>query len=264
MKLKLVPARQGIAWVKSGLRVFFMKPMAFCLLFLIFMVVGPSLVLAIAPLATIAFMLATQQALQGRFPMPSVYIQPLRADRQRLWAQVKLGVAYAVCTVLLWIISKSVEGGALDALHAAMSAGKSPEELAPLMSDPRLQAWWFVLVVGVGLLAVPFWYAPALVHWGRMGAGKAVFFSTVACWRNKGALMVYSLGWTAVMMAFAVVSSTIIALLGSPQLALAAIMPAALMISAAFYASLFFTFVDCFEPADAGDIPIESPSKTMP
>jgi len=41
-------------------------------------------------------------------------------------------------------------------------------------------------------------------------------------------------------------------------------MPAALMISAAFYASLFFTFVDCFEPADAGDIPIESPSKTMP
>jgi hypothetical protein len=264
MKLKLVPARRGIAWVKSGLRVFIMRPMAFCLLFLIFMVVGPSLVLAIAPLTTIAFMLATQQALQGRFPMPTVYIQPLRADRRRMWAQVKLGVVYAVCTVLLWFISKSVEGGALDTLNAAMGAGKSPEELAPLMSDPRLQAWWFVLVVGVGLLAVPFWYAPALVHWGGMDAGKAVFFSTVACWRNKGALVVYSLGWTAVMMVFAIVSSTIIALLGSPQLALAAIMPAALMVSAAFYASLFFTFADCFEPAGPGDISIESPTKYTP
>lgn len=264
MKLKLVPARQGMAWVKSGLRVFFMRPMAFCLLFLIFMVVGPSLVLAIAPLTTIAFMLATQQALQGRFPMPSVYIQPLRADRKRMWAQVKLGVAYAVCTVLLWLLSKGVEGGALDALNAAMVAGKSPEELAPLMSDPRLQAWWFVLVVGVGILAVPFWYAPALVHWGGMGAGKAVFFSTVACWRNRGAMVVYSLGWTAVMMVFAITSSTIIAVLGSPQIALAAIMPAALMVSAAFYASLFFTFTDCFEPADPGDIPIESPTRETP
>lgn len=264
MKLKLVPPRQGIAWVKSGLRVFFMKPMAFCLLFLIFMVVGPSLVLAIAPLTTIAFMLATQQALQGRFPMPTVYIQPLRADRKRMWAQVRLGVAYAICTVLLWFISKSVEGGALDALNTAMVAGKSPEELAPLMSDPRLQAWWFVLVIGVGLLAVPFWYAPALVHWGGMGAGKAVFFSTVACWRNKGALMVYSLGWTTVMTVFAIVSTTIIALLGSPQLALAAIMPAALMISAAFYASLFFTFADCFEPADPSGVPVESTTNKAP
>jgi hypothetical protein len=264
MRLKLVPARQGLVWVKHGLRVFFMRPMAFCLLFLIFMIVGPSVMLAVAPLATIGFMLATQEALQGRFPWPSVFVRPLQIDKRRLWAQVKLGLAYAACTLLVYFISKAVDAGALDELNKAMGSGQNPQDVAPLLSDPRLQAWWFVLVAGVGLLAAPFWYAPALVHWGGMSAGKAVFFSTVACWRNKGALLLYSLGWAAVMMVFALVSGTIFALLGAPQLALAAIMPAALMLSAAFYASLYFTFVDCFEPGDAGDIPIAPPPQETP
>lgn len=264
MRLKLVPPRQGIVWVKNGLRVFFMRPMAFCLLFLIFMVVGPSLMLAVAPLATIGFMIATQQALQGRFPMPGVFIQPLRVDKPRLWAQVKLGLAYAACSLAVYLVAKAVSGDALTALNTAMSTGKSPEEVAPLLSDPRLQAWWFILVGGVSLIAIPFWFAPALVHCDGMGAGKAVFFSTVACWRNKGALLVYSLGWMSVMIVFALVSGTVFSLLGAQQYALAAVMPAALMLSAAFYASLYFTFVDCFEPAGAGHAAIEPPAHEAP
>jgi len=259
MKLKLVPPRQGIVWVKNGLRVFFMRPLAFCLLFLLYMIVGPSLMLAVAPLATIAFMLATQEALQGRFPMPGVFIQPLRIDKKRLWGQVKLGLSYAACTLALYLISRAIGGDAMEQLNTAMTAGKSPEELAPLLSDPRLQAWWFVLLVGVGLLAVPFWYAPPLVHWGGMSAGKAVFFSTIACWRNKGALAVFSLSWAAVMLVVAIISGTLFALLGARQYAVAAIMPAALMLSAAFYASLYFTFADCFEPGEGADAPVAPP-----
>jgi hypothetical protein len=264
MKLKLVEPRQGIVWVKNGLRVFFMRPMAFCLLFLIFMVVGPSLMLAVAPLATIGFMLATQLALQGRFPMPSVFIQPLRVNRQRLWAQVKLGLAYAACSLTVYLVAKAVSGDVLTELNTAMNAGKAPDEVAPLLSDPRLQAWWLILVGGMALLAVPFWFAPALIHWGGMGAGKAVFFSTMACWRNKGALLLYSLGWAAVMIVFALVSGTIFSLLGAQQYALAAVMPAALMLSAAFYASLYFTFADCFEPTDADSARVEPPVQETP
>jgi hypothetical protein len=43
----------------------------------------------------------------------------------------------------------------------------------------------------------------------------------------------------------------VLQLLGAPQLALVAVMPAALMLSAAFYASLYFTFADSFEAAAA-------------
>jgi len=106
---------------------------------------------------------------------------------------------------------------------------------------------WLILAVGVALLAVPFWHAPALVHWGGQGAAKSLFFSTVACWRNKGALTVFTLGWFGVLVAFAFLSTAVFALLGVPQLAFLAFTPAMLMLTSAFYASLYFSFVDSFE-----------------
>jgi len=103
-----------------------------------------------------------------------------------------------------------------------------------------------------GLLSVPFWHAPALVHWGRHGVGKALFSSTVAVWRNRGAFAVYSLVWFAVIMLFALLANLVFGLLGQTQLVALAAMPASLIFSTVFYASLYFTFTDCFAP-DAAD-----------
>jgi len=262
MKLKLVPARQGLAWVRHGLRVFFMRPMAFCLLFLIFMFAMATSMLVVAPLATIAFMLATQDALQGRFPMPSVFIRPLRVDRKRMWAQIQLGVAYTVCAVGVYLVFVAIDGGAMGRFEAAMAAGRPPEELLPLATDSRLQAAWLVLFTGVAIISVPFWYAPALVHWGGMSAAKAAFFSTVACWRNKGALALYSLAWAGIVALLALFITTLMAALASPQM-MFLMSPATLMVSAAFYASLFFTFADCFEPDRGQAVPLDAaPTET--
>ena len=57
--MKLVPARQGMRWLRDGLRIFFRRPLAFCVLFLIYLLVGPMLMLAVSPLATLGFMIAT-------------------------------------------------------------------------------------------------------------------------------------------------------------------------------------------------------------
>lgn len=250
MKLKLVPARQGMLWVRQGLGVFFRRPVAFCLLLFIYMLVGPVFAFAVAPLASLAFMIATRQVLDGRFPLPGVFIEPLRGSNARRWAQLKLGLGYAVgITLVLWL-GDAIGGRSFDALREAMSSGKTtPQEMEPLLSNPDLQLAWLLVLAGIGLLAVPFWHAPALVHWAGHGAGKAMFFSTVACWRNKAALAVYMLGWAAVTVLFALLSSIVLGLLGAAQLAIVAMMPAMLMLSAAFYASLYFTFADSFEPA---------------
>jgi len=251
MRLKLIPARQGALWVRQGLRIFFRRPLAFCMLFLIYMLIGPVVMFAVAPLATVAFMIATRQALQGRAPMPSVYIEPLQVSRAQRWAQLQLGIGYAIGIALVFWLGDAVGGRAFDALREAVAAGKSsPQELEPLLSDPDLQLGWLLLAGGLALLSVPFWHAPALVHWGAHPAAKALFFSTVACWRNKWAFAVYSLGWGAVIIVFAMISTTVFALLGMPQVAFAAVTPAMLMLSAAFYASLYFTFADSFEIPD--------------
>ena len=265
MKLKLVPARQGAVWVRQGLSVFFRKPLAFCVLFLVYLLVGPMLMLAVAPLVSLGFMIATRQALDNRFPFPGVFVEPLRVSRSQRWAQIQLGLAYAVSVAGVFWVADVVGGAAFDAVRQAVSSGKTtPQELEPLLADMHLQLAWLILAGGVALLAVPFWHAPALVHWDGQSAIKAMFFSTVACWRNKGALTVYSLGWGAVMLLFAFVTTMVFALLGAPQLVYLAFTPAMLMLSSAFYASLYFTFADSFEPTANSMSPPPPPALETP
>ena len=93
MKLQLVPARQGALWVRRAFGIFFKRPLAFAALFTGFLffglvamlvpLIGPVLLLASLPLVSLAFMLATQRALKGEFPGPSVFIAPFRVDRAR-------------------------------------------------------------------------------------------------------------------------------------------------------------------------------------
>ncbi|MEP7057489.1 MAG: BPSS1780 family membrane protein [Caldimonas sp.] len=262
MKLQLVPARQGALWVRQGFGVFLRQPMGFAGMFAAFLfcvfvltvlpVVGPLLLLALLPLGSLGFMIATRRALDGRFPLPRAFIEPLRSGRAPLLAMIKLGLIYAASTwVILWL-SDVIDGGALDALIEAQAATKSsPDVVAAKLADPRLEAGVLLRFALLGLLSVPFWHAPALVHWGRLGAAKALFFSTVACWRNKGAFIVYSLTWLGVLVMFALVANLVFALFGRAQLVPFVAMPASLVLSTVFYASLYFTFAACFsaEPA---------------
>ncbi|WP_372524624.1 BPSS1780 family membrane protein [Piscinibacter sp.] len=257
MKLQLVPARRGALWVRSGFRIFFRRPLAFCALFIIYLVaaqllmllwpIGPALLFMIVPMASLGFMIATRMALEGRVPLPSVFVEPLRGGAARLRAQIQLGLVYAAAVGTIIWLTDTVGGPAFDALQQAVASGKAtPESLTPLLADPTLQAGMLLFLGLTSALSVPYWHAPALVHWGEQGWAKALFFSTVACWRNKGALSVYALTWGGVILLFAVLSNLVFALLGQPQLVLIAATPAALMFSTVFYASLYFTFADCF------------------
>ena len=48
MKLQLVPARQGALWVRYGLRVFFRRPLAYCVLFGMCLFLAPLFLFAAA------------------------------------------------------------------------------------------------------------------------------------------------------------------------------------------------------------------------
>ena len=257
MKLRLIPASRGAQWVRQGFVVFFKHPLGFAGLFATFLfvlfvallipLVGSLLLLAVLPLASLGFMIGTHNALNGRFPMPRVFIDPLRHGRPRMVAMVQLGVLYALATALIMWLSDVVDAGALDKLMQALSNNKTtPESMQEALSNPRLQMGLLLRFGLAGLLSVPFWHAPALVHWGGHTAAKSLFFSLVACWRNRGAFTVYALTWTAVILLFAVLANLLFALLGQVQLMALAAMPASLIFSTVFYASLYFTFADCF------------------
>jgi len=260
MKLQLVPARQGALWVRRGFGVFFRRPLAFAALFTGFLffglvallvpLIGPLLLLASLPLVTLGFMLATQRTLQGELPGPAVFIAPMRASRAERFALLKMGLAYAACSVAIIWLSDTVDGGKFEALQAAMTGGKEDSTaIAALLADPQLQIGLLLRFGLASLLSLPFWHAPALVHWGGQGVAKALFFSTVACWRNMAAFAVYALAWAGVILLFGVVANVLAAVLQQAQLIALAAVPTGLLLSTVFYASLYFTFTDCFASA---------------
>jgi hypothetical protein len=112
--------------------------------------------------------------------------------------------------------------------------------------DQRIEFGLLLRTALAGLLSIPFWHAPALVHWDGHGLAKSLFSSTIACWRNKAALAVYSLTWFGVVMLSSVISNVLVLLVGNMQLATVVAMPMLLMLSTIFYVSLYFTFADCF------------------
>ena len=109
----------------------------------------------------------------------------------------------------------------------------------------------FLRRVLVALLSVPFWHAPPLVAWAGQGLMQSLFSSTVAVWRCKGAFVVYALVWFGLMIILGTGAALITSVLGVPRFAAAAALPLALAVMTAFYASLWFTFVDSFEVPEA-------------
>ncbi|TMH11905.1 MAG: hypothetical protein E6H65_07995 [Betaproteobacteria bacterium] len=147
MKLLHVRARQGARWVNQGLRVFFRRPLAFCGLMLLCLLLAPLLLFAMAPLASLGFMIATGQSLQGRFPLPGVFVEPLRISRRRLYAHMKLCLLYAAGITIVFWLARAIGGAAIDAVMQAVAAGKtSVEELEPLLSATDFQLARFVLL----------------------------------------------------------------------------------------------------------------------
>jgi hypothetical protein len=260
MKLHTVPAGRGALWVRQGFLVFCRRPLAFCGLFVSFVIVmqlaallypiGTVLVCGAMPLASLGFMIATRAALAGRFPTPAAFIEPLRGGRARLWVQLQLAGLYAMGMLAIGWIFWSVGGAEFEALQKLMAGGKaSPESLIPLISNGRLQTAMWLLSALAALLSVPFWHAPALAHWDGQGLAQSLFSSTIACWRNKAAFTIYGLTWVGVFLALVTAAEVIFGVIGAPQLILYLIPPLWLLFATVFYASLYFTFADSFEPS---------------
>jgi hypothetical protein len=134
-----------------------------------------------------------------------------------------------------------------------MQGEKSQAEIDALLAEPGVTTAVLLALVLGSMLSVPFWHAPALVHWGGQGVAQALFSSTLAVWRCKGAFFTYMLAWVGVILVFGLVAALLFGLLGMPQLANFVGVPAGLTFSTVFYISLLFTYTDSFGGAEPED-----------
>ncbi|MCI4440559.1 hypothetical protein EDC62_0321 [Tibeticola sediminis] len=259
MKLQLVPARSGLAWVREGLRTFWRQPLAFVGLFFMFMAVvsvatmlpwiGLPLALVLLPALTLGMMAATREAVAGRFPMPWVLFTAFREGKARTIAMLQLGALYAAGFFGVMGFSALFDGGKFAQVYL-LGGSLTPE----LMNAPGFQAATWAATAAYLPLSMMFWHAPALVHWHGVAPVKSLFFSFVACARNFKAFFLYTLGWLAVFIGAGVLAMLISALFGNPGIATVALVPAALMMAAMFFTSMWFTVRDCFLDEAAGSV----------
>ncbi|MGP1630164.1 MAG: BPSS1780 family membrane protein, partial [Giesbergeria sp.] len=261
MKLRIVPARTGIAWVKDGIRVFWRQPMALSALYFmtiatmlfvsILPFIGPVLAQILLPSATLAMMVASAETMQGRFPTPALLLVAFRSGRQRLRAMAVLGMLCAAGFLLIVAISAVFDGGQFA---LAYLGGEPLTQEAAKSSDFQL-AVRVVMALSIPLFLL-FSHASGLVHWHGVSPMKSLFFSLVAIVRNLGAFTVYGLGWLFVFamsgIAMTLVSGLLAAMgLGSALDVLFGTMVAlAMMLTTMYITSIVLTFRDCFEPPE--------------
>jgi hypothetical protein len=195
-------------------------------------------------------MIASRRVGDGQAAMPGAIADLLTSGRSRLLALLKLGLVYAAATFLLFWLAGVLDGGALESFFESWPDPKTTQEVAAArVADPRLQFGLVLRLAFAGALSVPFWHAPALLFWGDPGWAKSLFFSSVAVWRNKGAFAIYALVWIALWLLLLAIVSVGVGLFGPQRFTLVAT-PLTLVFSTIFYASLWFTFTDCFSPSD--------------
>lgn len=268
MSLRILDAapRRGMAWVSQAFALFLRRPLGFSLLFLLFLVtamvllalpyVGALLLLAGLPLLTLGFATATRAALAGENVHAGQLVEPLLpgADAGRRRTLLSLCAAFAVTSALVMLLAEGADGGTFERLQILLAGTRDEaanREIDALLADPRLHRGMWLRFGLSGALAIPFWHAPMLVWWHGQGMAQALFSSTLACWRNKGAFAIYLLAWLATVASFSVLAGLVFTLLGAPQMLAVAALPAGLLFSTAFYVSLYFTYADCF--AQSGD-----------
>ena len=258
---------EGVQWTRDAFRLFLRRPLPFTAMFVAFLlaallativpVVGGVAMLMALPLLSLGFMIGSRAARNDTAVHPGLFIEPLRGERGRRNTLLTLCAVYALGTMLIMTLSEWVDDGAFERLQRLMAQGdEARAEMEALLADPRL-AWGLVTRFGLAAcLSVPFWHAPALVYWQGQGVGQALFSSTLAVWRCKGAFLMYSLAWAGVIAVFGALVGLLFSLFDARQLAGVVAMPAGLMFSTVFYVSLLFTYEGCF--SDTGTARLEA------
>jgi len=250
-----LPASAGWQWIVKGWALFKCQPMAlftwamFVTLVLIFATltapIGPLLFITLMPAITLMTLTLTRHVDKGERITPAMWFAALKPAGvfKKLLA---LGILYVgICLSVGFLVFLPFAGE----LNQAMQTLVDTQDAEPLMNT--LQTPLLIFAGFYFLLAALFWYSPVLIGWHDSGIGKALFFSAVACWRNKWAFIVYGAAWAAIFFVVDMAIGLIVAA-GLPlDVAAALQLPLNVFIGSVLYASFYPTFREVFSFVDA-------------
>ena len=164
-----------------------------------------------------------------------------------------MGILYlAICLLLGLIAFMPFANEVTEALKLVTAAN----DLLPLLEAVRtpmlIFAGFYVLMAAI------FWYAPVLVAWHQLKITQALFFSGVACWRNKFVFLVYGVSWLGVFLAIDSAMSLLVWVGLSNSLAATIQVPINIIAGAVLYCSFYPSYSSVFVANDTQAVVAQS------
>jgi len=197
------------------------------------------MLIAATPTLTFITLCACQNITRGRQMLPGMWLEPLRSKdvRRRL---LGLGLAYLACCIMAGFAATLPF---LGDLTAAVGDGTDVDAALLLEAMVRPLITFAILYI---LISALFWHAPALTGWHGIKLTQALFYSMVACWRNKWPFLLYGLSWGAIFVAVQF-SGTALNSLGLPLGVIQfVLMPVNIIVAAVLYCSFYPTYMSVF------------------
>ena len=260
MDARRLPARHGVLWLLAGFALFRRQPplmtaLTFGYLLTVVVVnlipkIGPVLLPLLLPALTVILANGCRAIERGQTFDGEALMFSLSAQRVGL---IRLGGLHLIGSSLV------VLGGYAFGDPINISDGMSQEEAEALLTDLGI-----VMLMASPLL-MAFWFAPLLTAWNGVSAGKSLFFSFVASWRNWRSFAMYGL---ALALVGGILPGLILIIAGLISQPLFGILSVALRLVLIFVlaptmvASVYLSYRDVFEsrePVEAGE-----PSPALP
>ena len=245
MDARQLPARHGVLWLLAGFALFrrhppLMTAITFGYLLTVIVVnlipkIGPFLLPLLLPALTVMLANGCRAVERGRPFDSEALIAGISAQRVGL---IRLGGLHLVGSSLL-VLAGFALGDPIN-----LSDGLDPEEAMALATDLA------VILLLASPLLMAFWFAPLLTAWNGVGAGKSLFFSFIASWRNWRAVTMYGL---VLILVGAVLPGLILIVAGLLSQSLLAVLSVALRMLLIFVlaptmaASVYLSYRDVFE-----------------
>jgi hypothetical protein len=254
LQAAILPPGAGWSWIVLGGRLFRRQPMAMLFWSIatsffinagaLIPVLGQTALVLLTPLLTFLTLCACRNLDEGVRMMPGLWLQPLQIPgvASRL---LRLGLLYLGCSFIAALVAVLPF---LSSMLDALGTAEQPDftALSQAMQGPMIVFGLFYVV-----LSALFWHTPALVGWHGLPLRRALFYSMVACWRNKYALIVYVASWAAVFFGLHELLDGLVAAGLSEDLLAWLSIPLDVVITALLYCSFYPIYTTIFRARTA-------------
>jgi hypothetical protein len=241
MQINELPASDGLRWLREGWRLLKRQPLGLPAMSVIYLFIryGPMLLIPLvglglaaflAPFAVVGMMAVCRETAASRTPQPAAFAAAFRAGPARP-ALVRIGLFHMAASLAV-------------ALFVAAFAPRLDDSNATLEQLVRALPAWLVLATLAAELVVLMlmWFAPLFAAWHRQPAGKSLFFSFFAVWRNRGAFAVFAVVLSLAMFVALQFIGMFVSAFASRELAVLLIAPLVLALVALVQAAAYVSY----------------------